>query len=78
MFEKEELGIDVFGDFQLCLLVIDFDVVVLVNKIICMQIMVVDVIYFWVILVFGVKMDGVFGCLNEIWFKVMKEGMFYG
>ena len=37
-----------------------------------------DVIHAWAVPAFGVKMDAVPGRLNETWFRIDKEGMYYG
>ena len=37
-----------------------------------------DVIHSWAIPAFGVKMDSVPGRVNETWFQINREGMYYG
>jgi cytochrome c oxidase subunit 2 len=37
-----------------------------------------DVIHAWAMPSFGVKLDSVPGRLNETWFEVLREGVFYG
>ena len=37
-----------------------------------------DVIHSWAIPAFGVKMDSVPGRVNETWFEINREGMYYG
>lgn len=37
-----------------------------------------DVVYFWIVLVFGVKFDVVLGCLRELSVKVEMFGVFWG
>ena len=37
-----------------------------------------DVIHAWAVPAFGVKMDAVPGRLNETWFRIDREGMYYG
>ena len=37
-----------------------------------------DVIHSWAIPAFGVKMDSVPGRINETWFQINREGMYYG
>ncbi len=49
-----------------------------VNKIVKVIITGADVIHSWTVPAFGVKKDAVPGRLNEIWFKVEKEGIYYG
>lgn len=63
---------------KLCYLVIDYLMVIFVNCYICYQIMFDCVIYVWIVLVFGVKMDVVLGWLNEGWFLVEEIGVYYG
>jgi cytochrome c oxidase subunit 2 len=53
-------------------------VVVPVNKVVRMIVTSTDVIHSWTIPAFGVKIDAVPGKLNETWFKVNREGVFYG
>jgi len=62
------------------LLAVDADVVVPVGKLVRM-IVTADpqgVIHAWAIPAFGVKIDAVPGRLNETWFKVEREGVYYG
>jgi cytochrome c oxidase subunit 2 len=37
-----------------------------------------DVLHAWAIPAFGVKMDAVPGRINETWFRVEKQGIYYG
>lgn len=60
------------------LLETDTVVVVPVNQTVRVQVTASDVIHAWAIPAFGVKIDGVPGRLNEIWFKATKEGTYYG
>ncbi len=53
-------------------------VVVPVNKVVRVIVTSTDVIHSWAVPPFGVKIDAVPGKLNEIWFKVEREGVFYG
>ena len=53
-------------------------VVVPVNKVVRVIVTSTDVIHAWTVPAFGVKIDAVPGKLNEIWFKVEREGVFYG
>jgi cytochrome c oxidase subunit 2 len=53
-------------------------VIVPVNKVVRMIVTSTDVIHSWTIPAFGVKIDAVPGKLNETWFKVNREGVFYG
>lgn len=60
------------------LLATDKAVVVPVNKVIHMLVTGSDVIHSWTIPAFAVKIDAVPGRLNETWFKVEKEGVYFG
>ncbi|WP_431861196.1 cytochrome c oxidase subunit II [Azospirillum sp.] len=60
------------------LLEVDNRVVVPVNTVVRVQLTAGDVIHAWALPAFGVKKDAVPGRLNETWFKVEKEGVYYG
>ena len=60
------------------LLETDTVVLVPVNQTVRVQVTASDVLHAWAIPAFGVKIDGVPGRLNEIWFKATKEGTYYG
>jgi cytochrome c oxidase subunit 2 len=60
------------------LLETDNVVVVPVNATVRVQVTASDVLHAWAIPAFGVKIDGVPGRLNEIWFNATKEGTYYG
>jgi len=60
------------------LLATDTHVVVPVDTVVRVQLTAGDVIHAWAMPAFGVKKDAVPGRLNETWFKVEKEGLFYG
>lgn len=60
------------------LLEVDNRVVVPVNTVVRVQLTAGDVIHSWALPAFGVKKDAVPGRLNETWFKVEKEGVYYG
>lgn len=60
------------------LLAVDNEVVVPVNKIVRIQITAADVIHSFAVPSFGVKIDAMPGKLNESWFKITREGVFYG
>ena len=60
------------------LLATDNPMVVPVNKNVRLTVTAADVIHSWTIPSFGTKIDAVPGRLNEIWFKVEKEGFYYG
>lgn len=63
---------------QYHLLATDNAVVVPVNKVVHMLVTGADVIHSWTIPAFAVKIDAVPGRLNETWFKVEKEGTYFG
>lgn len=56
----------------------DTHIVVPVNKTVRLLVTASDVIHAWAIPAFGVKIDAVPGKLNETWFNVDREGMYYG
>ena len=60
------------------LLEVDNRVVVPVDTVVRVQLTAGDVIHAWALPAFGVKKDAVPGRLNETWFKVEKEGVYYG
>lgn len=60
------------------LLATDNHVVVPVNTTVKMLVTASDVIHAWTVPAFGVKVDAVPGRLNELWFNVREEGMYYG
>lgn len=63
---------------QLRLLEVDNALVLPVGMNIKIQITATDVIHSWTVPSFGVKHDGVPGRVNESWFKIDREGVFYG
>ena len=60
------------------LLSVDNEIVVPINKVVRMQVTGAEVIHSFAVPSFGVKIDAVPGRLNETWFKVTKEGTYYG
>ena len=48
------------------------------NSVVRMQVTGADVLHAWKIPAFGVHMDAVPGRLNETWYKVEKEGVYFG
>ena len=60
------------------LLAVDNEVVVPVGKTVRVIVTASDVIHNFAVPCFGTKMDGIPGRLNETWFKVDKEGVYYG
>lgn len=60
------------------LLATDNEVVVPTGKIVRLIVTAGDVIHGWTIPSFGAKIDAIPGRLNEEWFKVEKDGVYYG
>lgn len=60
------------------LLAVDNELVVPVNKVVRVQVIGADVIHSFAVPSFGVKIDAIPGRLNETWFKVAREGVYYG
>lgn len=73
MLEEDELE-----DDDIRLLSTDTPVVVPVDTNIRLLTSADDVIHSWAIPAFGVKLDSVPGRVNETWFRVTKEGVYYG
>lgn len=63
---------------QLRLLEVDNRVVVPVGKVVRLIVTSEDVLHSFAVPSFGIKKDAVPGRLNETWFKVEKEGVYYG
>jgi cytochrome c oxidase subunit 2 len=63
---------------QVRLLSTDNDVVVPINKVVRLQTTSADVLHSWGVPSLGFTMDAVPGRLNEIWFKIDREGVFHG
>ena len=60
------------------LLATDTAVVVPVGKVVHLLVTGADVIHAWAMPAFGVKIDAVPGRLNETWFQVEREGVYFG
>ena len=60
------------------LLSVDNDLVVPTGTVVRMQVIGADVIHSFAVPSFGIKIDAVPGRLNETWFQVDHEGMYYG
>ena len=60
------------------LLAVDNDLIVPVGVVIRMQVIGADVIHSFAVPAFGVKIDAIPGRLNETWFRVDREGVYYG
>ena len=77
MLTKDELSEYGYSDDEY-LLATDNAVIVPVNSVVRMQVTGADVLHAWKIPAFGVHMDAVPGRLNETWYKVEKEGVYFG
>ncbi|MFO1124593.1 MAG: cytochrome c oxidase subunit II [Methylocystis sp.] len=64
------------GDLRL--LTVDNEALVPVNEVIAVHLTSNDVIHAFGVPSFGVRMDAIPGRLNQTWFKVEKEGVYYG
>ncbi len=60
------------------LLQVDNDMVVPVGVVVRMQVIGADVIHSFAVPAFGIKIDAIPGRLNETWFRVDSEGVYYG
>lgn len=60
------------------LLAVDNQLVVPTGKVVRMQVIGADVIHSFAVPSFGVKIDAIPGRLNETWFRVDREGVYYG
>jgi len=76
MLSEETLALDPNAGPRL--LAVDNPLVVPVGKVIRMQVIGADVIHSFAVPAFGVKIDAIPGRLNETWFRVDREGMYYG
>ncbi len=63
---------------ELRLLAVDNEAVVPVSEVVRIQLTANDVIHAFGIPAFGVRMDAIPGRLNQTWFKIEKEGIYYG
>ena len=77
-FDATILADDELKEGQPRLLSVDNRIVVPVDKVVRVQVTADDVLHAWAIPAFGVKVDGVPGRLNEVWFKAEKTGVYYG
>ncbi len=64
------------GDLRL--LAVDNEALVPVNEVVKVQLTSNDVIHAFGVPSFGVRMDAIPGRLNQTWFKIEKEGVYYG
>lgn len=69
---------DDLQDGQLRNLSVDYPMVVPVGATVRLQVAAADVIHNWAMPAFGTKMDAIPGRINEAWFRVDREGVFYG
>ena len=76
MLTDEELAADPSAGPRL--LAVDNDMVVPTGTVVRMQVIGADVIHAFAVPAFGVKIDAVPGRLNETWFRVDREGVYYG
>ena len=60
------------------LLAVDNEVIVPVNTTVRLQVTAGDVLHSFAMPSFGIKVDAVPGRLNETWFNVDREGIYYG
>ena len=77
MLAKEELSNFGYEEDEY-LLAADNPVIVPVGAVVRMQVTGSDVLHAWKIPAFGVHIDAVPGRLNEAWYKVEKEGIYFG
>ena len=77
MLAKEELSNFGYEEDEY-LLAADNPVIVPVGAVVRMQVTGSDVLHAWKIPAFGVHIDAVPGRLNEAWYKVEKEGVYFG
>ncbi|MCH9018955.1 MAG: cytochrome c oxidase subunit II [Proteobacteria bacterium] len=79
-FEFDALMIpdDEIGPGQVRLLETDNRIVVPVDTSIRLLVTAADVIHAWAVPAFGVKVDAVPGRLSETWFRIEREGVYYG
>lgn len=87
-YEYPDLGGVTFDSFMVAekdlkpgqprLLTVDKEVIVPVGKTVHLLTTANDVIHSWTIPAFGMKIDSIPGRLNDDWFKVEREGIYYG
>ena len=79
-FEFDALMIadDEIGPGQVRLLETDNRIVVPVDTSVRLLVTATDVIHAWTVPSFGVKVDAVPGRLSETWFRIEREGVYYG
>ena len=77
-FDALMIADDEIGPGQVRLLETDNRVVVPVDTSIRLLVTAADVIHAWAVPAFGVKVDAVPGRLSETWFRIEREGVYYG
>ncbi len=77
-FDSYMLKDDELKEGQPRLLSVDKEVVVPVGKTVHLLTTANDVIHSWAMPSFGVKIDSIPGRMNEDWFRVEREGVYYG
>ena len=78
LFDSFMIEDDSLEEGQPRLLATDSHVVVPVDTNVQLLTTADDVIHSWAVPAFGVKLDAVPGRINETWFRVEEEGMYYG
>ncbi|WP_138465585.1 cytochrome c oxidase subunit II [Poseidonocella sp. HB161398] len=77
LLPKEQLAEYGYNDDEY-LLAVDAPLVLPVGKVVVVTITGADVIHSWAMPSFGVKQDAVPGRLAQAWFKIEKEGVYFG
>ncbi len=77
-FDSNIIPNDKIKEGQLRLFEVDNRVIVPINTNVRVITTSTDVLHSWAVPAFGVKRDSVPGRLNESWFNVKKEGVYYG
>ncbi len=77
LLQKDQLAEYGYSDDEY-LLAVDQALVLPVGKTVVVQITGADVIHSWAMPSFGVKQDAVPGRLAQAWFKIEKEGIYFG
>lgn len=75
--DRADAGKDDLGEYPR-LLAVDNEVVVPVDTTVRLLVTAGDVLHSFAMPAFGIKTDAVPGRLNETWFKVQREGLYYG
>ena len=75
--EREEYGKTDLAKYPR-LLAVDNEIVVPVGEVVRVLVTAADVIHNFAMPAFGLKMDGIPGRVNEVFFQATKEGLYYG